>query len=95
MGKASLIPIRTQSEMPDRCTEGRLEKGIRPPPVEPKILGAQAVPKQQEIGLDPVLAVSPVHRKIQMAPLVAEIEIEAKPPIRRKQRKFPRNPGQG
>ena len=58
----------------------QLEKEIRPPPVEPKILGAQAVPKAQEIGLHPVPVDSPVVRKIQMAPPVAEIEIQAKPP---------------
>ena len=77
LGKMSVIPLRIQTEMPDRCMEGRLKKAIRPPPVEPKILGAQAVPKAQEVGLHPVPVGSSVVRKIQMAPPVAEIEIQA------------------
>ena len=44
-GKMSGIPLRIQTKMPDRCTEGRLEKGIRPPPVETELLEAPAVPK--------------------------------------------------
>ena len=76
----SVIPLRSLTEMPDRCMEGRLARGIQPPPVQPKILGAHAVPKAQEIGLHPVPVGSPVVRKIQIGPRVAEIEIQAKPP---------------
>ena len=91
-GKMSVIPLRTQTEMPDRCTEGRLEREIRPPLVEPKILGAQAVPKAQEIGLHPVPGGSPVVRKIQMAPPVAEIEIQAKFPNPAETKEMPKDP---
>ena len=59
--------------------EGRLAREIQPPPVEPKVLGAQAVPKAPEIGLSLVQVGSPAVRKFQMAPPVAEIEIQAKP----------------
>ena len=80
LGKMSVILLRIQTEIPDRCMEGRLEREIQPPPVEPKTLGAQAVPKAQEIGLHPVPVGSPVLREIEMAPPLAEIEIQAKPP---------------
>ena len=88
----SVIPSRIQTEMPDRCTEGRLEREIRPPPVGPEILGAKAVPKAQEIGLHLVPVGSPVVRKIQMAPPVAEIEIQAKPPDPAETKEMPKDP---
>ena len=72
--------------------EGRLEKEIRPLPVEPKILGAKAVPKAQKIGLHPVRMGSPVVRKIQMAPLVAETEIQAKPHNPAETKEMPKDP---
>ena len=58
---------------------GRLEKGIRPPPVETKILEALADPKAQEIGLHPAPVGSRTARKIPIATPEAEIEIQAKP----------------
>ena len=57
---------------------GRLEKGIRPPPVETKILEALAGPKAQEIGLHPAPVGSRTARKIPIATPEAEIEIQAK-----------------
>ena len=78
LGKMSVVPLRIQTEMPNRCMEGRLAREIQPPLVEPKILKAQAVPKAQEIGLHPVPVGSPVVRKIQVGPPVAEIEIQEK-----------------
>ena len=90
--KMSVIPLRIQTEMPDRCMEGRLQKEIRPPPAEPEILGAQAVPKAQEIGLHPVPVRSLLVRKIQMAPRVAEIEIQAKPPNPAETKEMPKDP---
>ena len=42
LGKMSVIPSRIQTQMPDRCMEGRLEKGTRPPPEEPKIPGGSS-----------------------------------------------------
>ena len=53
--------------------------GIRPSPVEPKILRPKVVPIAQKIGLLPAPVGSPVVREKQMAPKVAEIEIQAKP----------------
>ena len=57
---------------------GRLEKGIRPPPVETKIPEALAGPKAQEIGLHPAPVGSRTARKIPIATPEAEIEIQAK-----------------
>ena len=54
LGKMSVIPLRIQTKMPDRCMEERLERERRPPLVEKESLRAQAVPKAQEIGLHPV-----------------------------------------
>ena len=81
-----------QTEMPDRCMEGRLEKGMTTPHVVPKILGGQAVPKAQEIGLHLVPVGSLVVRKIQTAPPVAEIEFQAKPPNPAEMREIPKDP---
>ena len=92
LGKLSIISLRIPTKMPDRCTEGRLEKGIRPDPAEPKFLGAQAVPKAHEIGLHPAPVGTPVVRKIPMAPPVAEIEIQAKSPNLAETREMPRDP---
>ena len=39
LGKMSVIPLRIQTGMPDRCMEGRLAREIQPPPVEPEIPG--------------------------------------------------------
>ena len=72
--------------------EGRLAREVQPPQVEPKILGAQAVPKAQEIGLHPVPVGSPAARKIQMAPPVAEIEIQAKLPNPGEPKEMPKDP---
>ena len=72
--------------------EGGLEKDIKPPPLEPKILGAQAVPKAQKIGRHPGLVGSPVVNKIPMAPLVAEIETQAKPPDPAERKEIPKDP---
>ena len=85
-------PLGIQTEMPYRCMEGRLKKGIRPLPVEPKILGAQAVPKAQKIGLHLVQVGSLVVRKIQTAPPVAEIEIQAKLPNPAETKEMPKDP---
>ena len=63
IGKTSLIPLRIQIDMPNRCMEGRLEKGIRPHPVEPKNPGSLAVPDTQEIRLYQVLVGIPLIRK--------------------------------
>ena len=92
LGKISVIRLRNQTKMCDRCMEGRLQKGIRPPPVEPQILKAQAVPKALQTGLHPVPVGSPVVRKIQMAPLVAEMEIQAKPPNAAETKEMPKDP---
>ena len=70
---------RIQTGMTDRCMVERGEKGIRPPPVETKILEVLAGPKAQEIGLHPAPVGSRPARKIPMATLEAEIEIQAKP----------------
>ena len=55
LGIMSEVCLRIQTEMPDRCTEGTPQKGIRPPPVEPKILGVfKRFPRQRKsdsIGL--------------------------------------------
>ena len=48
--------------------------------MKPKILGAQAVTEAQEISLHPVPVGSPMVRKIQLAPPMAEIQLQAKPP---------------
>ena len=92
LGKMSIIPLRIQTEMPDRCMEGRLEREMQPPPVETKILGAQAGPKAQEIGLHPVLVGSLAVRKIPVAPPVAEIEIQVKPPNPAETKEMPKDP---
>ena len=60
--------------------------------MEPKILGAQAVPKAHEIGLHPVPVGSLVVRKVQMAPAAEEIEIQAKPPIPAETKEMPKHP---
>ena len=65
IGEGVSNPLRIQTKMPDRCTKGRMEEGIRPPPVETKILGAPAVPKAQKIRPHPAPVGSPVVRKIQ------------------------------
>ena len=57
----------------------RGEKGIRPPPVETKILEALAGPKVKEIGLHPAPVGSQTARQVPMATPEAEIEIQAKP----------------
>ena len=80
LGKVSVIPLRNQTEIPDRCMGGRLEREIHPHLVESNILRAQAVPKAQEIGLHPVSGGQPGGQKLQLAPPVAEIEIQANPP---------------
>ena len=78
--------------MPDRCTEGRLEREIQPPPVETKILAAQAVRKAQKFGLHPVPVGSPAVRKIRMALPVAEMEIQAKTPNPAETKEMPKDP---
>ena len=88
----SVLPLRVQTEMPNKCMEGMLEKGIRPLPVETKILRAQAVPTAQEIELHPVPSGSLVVRKIQMAHLVAKIKIQAKPPSAAETKEMPKDP---
>ena len=90
--KMSVVPLQSQTKMPNRCTKESLEKGIRPFPVEPKILGRNAVAQAQEIGLHPALVGSPMVKKIQMAPPVAEIEIQAKPPNPAETKEMPKGP---
>ena len=72
--KMSVIPLRIQTKMPDRCMEGRLQKALKPPPLETKIPGAQAAPMAQQIRLHLAPLGSRLAAKIQMAHLVAKTE---------------------
>ena len=92
LGKMSVIPLGIQTEMRDGCPEGRLEKGIRLPSVEPKILGAQADFKAQEIGLHPVPVGSRIIRKVQITPPVEGMVIQAKPPDPAETKEMPKDP---
>ena len=71
---------------------GKAEKGNQTSSGGSKILAAQAVPNAQEIGLHQVPVGSLVDRKIQMAPSVAEIEIQVKPPNPAETKEMPKDP---